>query len=55
MHRRKDKDGVGMPTLGVKAGIVKGLDWKGGIHIWCKRAVIDIPEGVERWEEEPTD
>ena len=40
-------------TVSVKGGLIEGLDWKGGIHIWCSRAVIPIPEGVERWDKEP--
>lgn len=23
------------------------------VHIWCKRAIVPIPEGAERWEGEP--
>lgn len=22
-------------------------------HIWCKRAISEVPAGVERWEGEP--
>jgi hypothetical protein len=25
------------------------------VHIWCKEAIMEIPAGVERWEEEPDD
>jgi hypothetical protein len=54
----------GEKTLSVKGGCLVGLTKEmvmgegvpGGVsHIWCKRAVVEIPEGVERWEEEPAD
>lgn len=25
----------------------------GATHIWTKRAIVDVPVGVERWDEEP--
>jgi len=37
----------------VKGGCIEGLDWSNVKHIWCKRAMVPIPEGVERSEEEP--
>jgi len=37
----------------VKGGCIEGLDWSKAKHIWCKRAMVPIPEGVERAEEEP--
>lgn len=43
-------------TLSVKGGCLEGLDremMRGAVHIWTRHAVVDIPEGVERWEEEP--
>ena len=49
----------GEETLGVKGGCLVGLKREmltkeGGVmHIWCKSAVVEIPEGVERCEEEP--
>lgn len=48
----------GEDTISIKGGCLdpkKGdeLKWSEGIHIWCKSAVVDIPEGVERWDEEP--
>jgi hypothetical protein len=39
----------------VKGGCIEGLDWKGAVHIWTKRAVIKVPDGVEAWEGEPED
>lgn len=53
MHRAR-----GEKTLGVKAGCLVGLNkmmMAKAIHIWCKEAVVDIPEGAERWEGEPDD
>lgn len=49
------KDGAS--TISVKAGCLEGLEtldvWKNATHIWCKRAVVPIPEGVEMWDGEP--
>lgn len=39
----------------MKGGCIEGLDWKSAKHIWCKRAMVPIPEGVETSEEEPSD
>ena len=42
--------------LSVKAGCLEGLNremMRKAVHIWTKSAVIDIPEGVEQYEEEP--
>jgi hypothetical protein len=40
-------------TVSVKSGCIEGIDWKGAVHIWIKRAVLQVPEGVEAWEGEP--
>jgi hypothetical protein len=40
-------------TVAVKGGLLEGLDWSGGMHIFCRSAVVPIPEGVKRWEAEP--
>ncbi|KAF2251742.1 hypothetical protein BU26DRAFT_529119 [Trematosphaeria pertusa] len=40
-------------VVAVKGGVLEGLDWSGGKHIFCRTAVVPIPEGVERWEAEP--
>jgi hypothetical protein len=53
MHRAR-----GEKTLSVKGGCLVRLDktmMARAIHIWCKEAVVEIPDGVERWEEEPDD
>ncbi|KAH8793476.1 Mss4-like protein [Hyaloscypha finlandica] len=43
----------GKDVVSVKGGCIEGLDWRSAKHIWCKRAMVPIPEGVERNEEEP--
>jgi len=40
-------------VVAVKGGLLEGLNWEGGKHIFCRSAVVPIPEGVERWEGEP--
>jgi hypothetical protein len=48
----------GEKTLSLKGGCLVGLTKEmmtGVSHIWCKSAVVEIPEGVDRWEEEPPD
>jgi hypothetical protein len=40
-------------TVSVKAGLLEGLDWSGGIHIYCRSAVVPIPDGAERYDAEP--
>ncbi|KAJ5103966.1 hypothetical protein N7532_004495 [Penicillium argentinense] len=40
----------------VKGGCLEELDremMRNAIHIWTKHAIVDIPEGVEQWEEAP--
>ncbi|OAX77283.1 hypothetical protein ACJ72_08422 [Emergomyces africanus] len=51
MHRVR-----GGEQLSVKAGCLEGLTKEmmaGAVHIWCKEAVVEIPEGAQKWEEEP--
>jgi hypothetical protein len=43
-------------TTNVKGGCLVGLDkemMKGAVHIWTQHAIVDIPEGVVRYEREP--
>ncbi|KAF2469269.1 uncharacterized protein BDR25DRAFT_343693 [Lindgomyces ingoldianus] len=40
-------------VVAVKGGVLEGLNWEGAKHIFCRTAVVPIPEGVERWEAEP--
>ncbi|KAJ5887774.1 hypothetical protein N7495_007815 [Penicillium taxi] len=60
LHRRRDF--VPAPgqlpsesaTTNVKGGCLEGLDkdmMKSAIHIWTKHAIVDIPEGAEKWSE----
>jgi hypothetical protein len=53
MHRIREKGGVERDTVSIKGGVIKGLEWKNGNHIFCRSAVVDIPEGVETWDGEP--
>ena len=53
MHRLRDDEGGERGTVSVKGGCVEGLEWRGGKHIFCRSAVVPIPEGVERWEGSP--
>ncbi|KAF2004133.1 hypothetical protein P154DRAFT_459885, partial [Amniculicola lignicola CBS 123094] len=39
-------------TVSVKGGLLEGLKWEGAQHLFCSRAVVPIPEGVVRWDEE---
>jgi hypothetical protein len=41
-------------TVSIKGGLIEDLDWTGGIHIFCRSAVVPIPEGAKRFEAEPT-
>jgi hypothetical protein len=54
IHAGVLKNGKDKETVTIKAGAIKGLEWVGGKHIWCKSAVVPIPEEAEeRWDEEP--
>lgn len=53
MHRTRGEDGKEGERVSVKGGVVQGLEWTGGKHIFCRSAVVPIPEGVERWEAGP--
>jgi hypothetical protein len=54
MHRARDKDGSERGTVAIKGGCVEGLDWKGGIHIFTRSAVVPIPEGAQQFEAGPS-
>ncbi|KAF2103453.1 hypothetical protein NA57DRAFT_63983 [Rhizodiscina lignyota] len=43
----------GIGTVSVKGGLLDGLDWNDGIHIWTKRAVVPIPQGAVTHEGQP--
>jgi hypothetical protein len=53
MHRIRDREGRERDTVNVKGGVIKGLDWRGGRHIFCRSRVVELPAGVEMWEGEP--
>lgn len=53
MHRRLDANRYEGGVVMIKGGIIEGLDWKGGVHIFTKTAVWPIPEGVEQYEGAP--
>ncbi|KAJ5541741.1 hypothetical protein N7494_006817 [Penicillium frequentans] len=43
-------------TANVKGGCLEDLDkemMKNAVHIWTKHAVVEIPEGAEKWDEAP--
>ena len=50
MHERSGKEGVS-----IKGGCIDKLDWTKAVHIWTKEAVMPIPEGAKKFEEEPYD
>jgi hypothetical protein len=39
--------------VALKGGTLEGLNWKDAKHIFCRSAVVPIPEGVQRSEGEP--
>lgn len=56
IHVSVGHDGVPERNLSVKSGCLDGMTKemiRGAVHIWTKEAVIDIPDGVEAYEEEP--
>jgi hypothetical protein len=52
-HRGTGPDGTPKDTISVKGGVIEGLDWSGATHIWTSRAVVSIPDNVEKWRESP--
>lgn len=53
LHEPLPSDGSKTEMVAVKGGIIKGLNWGDAAHIWCKSAVVPIPEGVLRSEGAP--
>ncbi|KAJ5115173.1 hypothetical protein NUU61_000932 [Penicillium alfredii] len=60
MHRFRDvvpapgEDPSPTAIINIKGGCLEGLNrdmLRQAIHVWCKEAIVDIPEGVERWDE----
>ncbi|KAK7909035.1 hypothetical protein PG985_014913 [Apiospora marii] len=52
-HRIVAPDGTPRWTVSIKGGCIEGLDWAGGKHIYTRSAVVDLPEGAERYETLP--
>lgn len=58
IHEFVGMDGEVDGRVSVTIGCLDGLgkeDYKGAVHIWTSVAVSDIPEGVERYEEDAPD
>jgi hypothetical protein len=56
VHRSFSAEGTEVKDLSVKGGCLVALNremMSQAVHIWTKEAVVDIPAGVEQWEEEP--
>jgi len=52
-HQGRGKDGVRSRTVSVKGGIIEGMDWSEGEHIWTESAVVSIPPTAKRWAQSP--
>ena len=44
MHRIREADGRERPTVSIKGGLIEGLDWRSGEHIYVEGAVVPLPE-----------
>jgi hypothetical protein len=44
MHRIREADGRERPTVSIRGGIIDGLDWSSGEHIYVENAVVPVPE-----------
>ncbi|KAH8903763.1 hypothetical protein BR93DRAFT_884462 [Coniochaeta sp. PMI_546] len=44
MHRIREADGQERPTVSIRGGIIDGLDWSSGEHIYVENAVVPLPE-----------
>ncbi|XXH01630.1 hypothetical protein Hte_007990 [Hypoxylon texense] len=55
IHRIVDADGTPRATVSIKGGCIEGLewDWAGGMHIYMRSAVIEIPAEWEQYETLP--
>ena len=40
--------------VAVKGGVLEGLDWSKAKHIFCRSAVVPIPDGAVRFEAAPS-
>jgi hypothetical protein len=56
MHQSISRDGKPAAAVSVKSGCLEGITkemMRSAVHIWTKSAVIDIPDDVEAYEDEP--
>jgi len=56
IHRDVPHAGEPSKVVSVKSGCLDGMTkemMRKAVHIWTRSAVVDIPEGVEAYEEEP--
>lgn len=44
MHRIREADGRERSTVSIRGGIIDGLDWTSGEHIYVESAVVPLPE-----------
>ncbi|KAH8891584.1 hypothetical protein GQ53DRAFT_865400 [Thozetella sp. PMI_491] len=49
IHRILNQDGTEWDTLAIKGGLIEGLDWSKGVHIYTESAVMGLPDGVESY------
>ncbi|KAB5513195.1 Mss4-like protein [Coniochaeta sp. 2T2.1] len=54
MHRIREADGRERPTVSIRGGIVEGLDWSVGEHIYVEDAVVPLPESVVKHRRSPS-
>ncbi len=53
-HHPRLPDGTPRNVVAFKAGCIDAdLDWAGARHIFTRSAVVDIPEGAERYDTAP--
>lgn len=43
----------GQDVISVRGGCIEGLDWGNARHLWCKYAMVPIPESAEQSDAEP--
>ena len=54
MHRIREADGKERPTVSIKGGIIEGLDWSVGEHIYVEDAVVPVPENAIKHQRTPS-
>lgn len=54
LNARIVKEGGGYePIVSVRGGLLEGLNWADAKHIFCRSAVVAIPEGAVRCDGPP--